>query len=258
MSELCTVETEDRVLTVTIQRPEVMNCLNPETNFELARIFDEFDADPELWVAILTGSGDRAFCAGLDLKSQTPGEKLSPDPPTGFGGLTERFGSSKPIIAAVNGAAIGGGFEIALACDLIICSENATFALPEGHIGLVPMAGGMHRLTRQIGLKLGMGMLLTGRRVSAEEGLRLGFVNEVVPQGELLEAAQRWVAMIMKCAPLSVRAMKRCVLDGMRHGTLEAAMGGQYGALEEMLASDDLAEGLRAFTEKRRPVWQGH
>ena len=170
MSELCTVQTEGRVLTVTIQRPEVMNSLNPEANSELARIFDDFDADPDLWAAILTGAGERAFCAGLDLKSQTPGQLLSPDPPTGFGGLTERFQSSKPIIAAVNGAAIGGGFEIALACDLIICSENASFALPEGHIGLVPMAGGMHRLTRLIGLKLGMGMLLTAgiqRSISA-------------------------------------------------------------------------------------------
>lgn len=257
MSDLCLVEKKDRVMTVTINRPEVMNCLNPEANYELAAIFDEFDRDSELWAAVLTGAGDRAFCAGLDIKSQTPGQELSEDPPTGFGGLTERFESSKPIIAAVNGAAIGGGFEIALACDLILCSDNATFALPEGHIGLVPMAGGMHRLTRQIGLKLGMGMLLTGRRVSAEEGLRLGFVNEVVPQGELLEAAQRWVSMITKCAPLSVRAMKRCVLDGMRHGSIESAMGAKYPALDEMLGSEDLAEGMRAFTEKRRPVWKG-
>ena len=257
MTSFCTTHTEDRVLTVTIQRPEVMNCLNPEANQELARIFDEFDADPDLWVAILTGAGDRAFCAGLDIKSQTPGEKLSPDPESGFGGLTERFDSSKPIIAAVNGAAVGGGFEIALACDLILCTDNATFALPEGYIGLVPMAGGMHRLTRQIGLKLGMGMLLTGRRVAADEAFRLGFVNEVVPQDELLTAAKRWCDMIKKCAPLSVRAMKRCVLEGMRHGSLEAAMKASYEALDEMLESEDLAEGLRAFSEKRPPVWKG-
>ena len=257
MYEHCNVERDGRVLTVTIQRPEVMNALDPETNFELAKVFDEFDADPELWLAIVTGAGEKAFCAGLDIKSQKPGDTLSKDPTSGFGGLTERFDSSKPIIAAVNGAAIGGGFEIALACDLIVCAEHATFALPEAHIGLAPMAGGMHRLTRQIGLKRAMGMLFTGRRIDANEAYALGLVNEVVPAGDLMECAQRWAANILKCAPLSTRAIKQCVLEGMRHGNLEGAMRAHYPAIDDMLTSDDLAEGMRAFVEKRRPVWKG-
>lgn len=257
MHEFCKLETKDRVLTVTIDRPEVRNALNPAANFELAQVFDRFDADPDLWVAIVTGAGDQAFCAGLDIKSQTPGQKLSADPPSGFAGLTARFRNSKPILAAVNGGAIGGGFEMALACDLMIAADTAYFALPEPHIGLVPMAGGMHRLTRQIGLKPAMGMLLTGRKVQVEEALRLGLVNEVVPRAELLATAHRWAARIMKCAPLSVRAIKQCVLEGMRHGSLEGAMGARYPALDEMLESEDLAEGMRAFTEKRAPEWKG-
>ncbi|MFT5688790.1 MAG: enoyl-CoA hydratase/carnithine racemase [Planctomycetota bacterium] len=257
MYKHCKVETDGRVQTVTIQRPEVMNALDPETNFELAEVFDRFDADPDLWVAILTGSGDKAFCAGLDIKSQTPGASLSEDPDSGFGGLTARFQSSKPIIAAINGGAVGGGFEIALACDLIVAADHANFALPEAHIGLAPMAGGMHRLTRQIGLKQAMGMLLTGRRMSAQEALNQGLVNEVVPAGELMECANRWAKNILKCAPLSTRAIKQCVLEGMRHGSLENAMGAHYSALDDMLRSNDLAEGMRAFIEKRRPNWKG-
>ncbi|MFT5051049.1 MAG: enoyl-CoA hydratase/carnithine racemase [Chlamydiales bacterium] len=257
MHEFCTIQSEGHVLTVTIDRPEVMNALNFDANFELAQIFDRFDADPDLWVAILTGSGERAFCAGLDLKSLDPDKELPMDPPSGFGGLTSRFHSSKPIIAAVNGVAAGGGFEIALACDLIVAADGAFFALPEARVGLVPMAGGMHRLTRQIGLKLGMAMLLTGRRVSAQEGLDLGFVNEVVPQAELMTAANQWAEKIQHCAPLSVRAIKSCVMEGMQHGSVQDAMDAQYDGLDEMLRSEDLTEGLRAFQEKRRPAWKG-
>ena len=257
MYDYCTVQTAGHVLTVTIDRPEVMNALHFAANFELAQVFDQFDADPDLWVAILTGAGDRAFCAGLDLKSLDPDRPLPKDPPSGFGGLTHRFTSSKPIIAAVNGVAAGGGFEIALACDLIVASETAFFTLPEARVGLVPMAGGMHRLTRQIGLKLGMGMLLTGRRVSAQEALDLGFVNEVVPGGELMRAAHRWADDIQKCAPLSVRASKACVMQGSKHGSVQAAITAHYDAVDEMLQSEDLREGLSAFQEKRRPQWRG-
>src|SRR5436190_761955 len=182
---------------VTLSRPEVYNALHIDAHFELNKIFDDFSADPEQWVAIVTGAGDKAFCAGNDLKWQAAGGKRGWDT-GGFAGLTSRFDCDKPIIAAVNGVAMGGGFEIALACDLIIASENATFALPEPRVGLAALAGGVHRLPRQIGLKRAMGMILTARHVSAKEGLELGFVNEVVPAGEALAAAERWAETIAK------------------------------------------------------------
>ena len=168
------------VTTVTLSRPEVYNALHTDAHFELNKVFDDFAADPEQWVAIVTGAGDKAFCAGNDLKWQAAGGKRGWDK-GGFAGLTSRFDCDKPIIAAVNGVAMGGGFEIALACDLIIASDNATFALPEPRVGLAALAGGLQRLPRQIGLKRAMGMILTARHVSAKEGLELGFVNEVVP-----------------------------------------------------------------------------
>ena len=156
---------------VTLSRPEVYNALHTDAHFELNKVFDDFSADPEQWVAIVTGAGDKAFCAGNDLKWQAAGGKRGWDK-GGFAGLTSRFDCDKPIIAAVNGVAMGGGFEIALACDLIIASENATFALPEPRVGLAALAGGLHRLPRQIGLKRAMGMILTARHVTAREGHR--------------------------------------------------------------------------------------
>ena len=152
---------------VTLSRPEVYNALHIDAHFELNKVFDDFSADPEQWVAIVTGAGDKAFCAGNDLKWQAAGGKRGWDK-GGFAGLTSRFDCDKPIIAAVNGVAMGGGFEIALACDLIIASENATFALPEPRVGLAALAGGVHRLPRQIGLKRAMGMILTARHVSRQ------------------------------------------------------------------------------------------
>ena len=200
---------------VTLSRPEVYNALHIDAHFELNKVFDDFSADPEQWVAIVTGAGDKAFCAGNDLKWQAAGGKRGWDK-GGFAGLTSRFDCDKPIIAAVNGVAMGGGFEIALACDLIIASENATFALPEPRVGLAALAGGVHRLPRQIGLKRAMGMILTARHVSAKEGLELGFVNEVVPQGEALAAAERWAETICKNSPMSIRASKQAIQKGPR------------------------------------------
>ena len=156
------------VTIVTLSRPEVYNALHTDAHFELNKVFDDFSADPEQWVAIVTGAGDKAFCAGNDLKWQAAGGKRGWDK-GGFAGLTSRFDCDKPIIAAVNGVAMGGGFEIALACDLIIASENATFALPEPRVGLAALAGGVHRLPRQIGLKRAMGMILTARHVGARK-----------------------------------------------------------------------------------------
>jgi crotonobetainyl-CoA hydratase len=234
-----------------------MNALHPPANFELEGVFDDFVADPELWVAILTGAGERAFCAGNDLKFQASAAGRLEIPRTGFAGITSRFDNPKPLIAAVNGVAMGGGFEIALACDLIIASENAVFALPEPRVGLAALAGGIHRLPRVIGMKRAMGMMLTGRRVSAEEGERLGFVNEVTPPGELMAVARRWADQIVECAPLSVRATKQAAYDGMRHGRIEEAMAERYPAIAELFRSEDFVEGPLAFAEKRPPNWKG-
>jgi crotonobetainyl-CoA hydratase len=257
MPEYCKVERDGPILTVTLDRPEVLNALHPPANSDLEKVFDEFDADPGLWVAIITGAGERAFSAGLDLKYQASADAEVRPAPKGFAGLTSRFEGLKPLIAAVNGVAMGGGFEIALACDLIVASEDAIFALPEPRVGTAAMAGGMHRLPRQIPLKRAMGMLLTGRRVSAREGYELGFVNEVVPANELMSAARRWADQIVACAPLSVRAAKQCTMQGLEKGGVEGAMNARYEALHAMLKSEDYIEGPRAFAEKRRPNWKG-
>ena len=256
MPEFCRVERDGKLLVVTLDRPERMNALHPPANLELAGVFDAFESDPELWLAIVTGAGDRAFCAGNDLRYQAEGGKMEFSE-KGFGGLTARYGCTKPLIAAVNGVAMGGGFEIALACDLIVASDRARFALPEPRVGLAALAGGLHRLPRQIGLKQAMGMLLTGRHVDAEEGLRLGFVNEVVPHAELMPAARRWAEQILACAPLSVRATKQAALAGLDAPSLEAAVNGRYEELGRMLRSEDMVEGPRAFAEKRPPQWKG-
>jgi enoyl-CoA hydratase/carnithine racemase len=257
--DYCTTEKDGRILTVTINRPERMNALHWMANEELAKVFDQFAADPELWVAIITGAGDRAFSAGNDLKYQAEEAKgeMKPGPKAGFAGLTGRYDCSKPVIAAVNGVAMGGGFEIALACDLIIASTKAIFALPEPRVGLAALAGGIHRLPRQIGMKRAMGMMLTGRRVSAEEGEQLGFVNEVVDPGELMATARRWADEIVECAPLSVRATKQAAMEGLRYGTIEDAMAGRYPAIAELFKSEDFVEGPLAFAQKRPPQWKG-
>jgi crotonobetainyl-CoA hydratase len=256
MSDFCLTQREGRLFVVTINRPEVMNSLHPSANRALAAAFDEFAADPELWVAIITGAGDRAFSAGNDLKNTASGGDTSPQPASGFGGLTSRHDLAKPVIAAVNGVAMGGGFEIALACDLIIAAENAVFALPEPRVGLAALAGGVHRLPRQIGLKNAMGMMLTGRRVSAKEGQQLGFVNEVVPTGQALAGAKKWAAQILECAPLSVRATKDAAMQGLGL-PLQQAMDGRYQGVAAMVKSQDFIEGPRAFAQKRPPNWSG-
>jgi crotonobetainyl-CoA hydratase len=253
-----TVEKDGPVTTVTLNRPEVMNALHSDAHFELDAVFNDFAADDSQWVAIVTGAGERAFSAGNDLKHQAGGGKMG-NPPSGFAGLTARFDLTKPLIAAVNGVAMGGGFEIALACDLIIASENAVFALPEPRVGLAALAGGLHRLPRQIGLKRAMGMILTARRVSAKEGQELGFVNEVVAPGELMGAAKRWAALIAECGPMSIRASKQAVMKGLGEPSVEAALKGQgrYDAVAALFGSEDFKEGPLAFSQRRPPQWKG-
>ena len=258
MTEFSRIEKDGPVWTITMNRPEAMNALHPPANHELAQVFDDFAADASAWVAILTGAGDRAFSAGNDLKFQASGGAMS-IPQSGFAGLTSRFDLNKPVIAAVNGVAMGGGFEIALACDLIIAADTATFALPEPRVGLAALAGGLHRLPRQIGLKQAMGMILTGRRVSAAEGLTLGFVNEVTKPDDLMAAARRWADLILECSPMSIRASKEAVMKGLDEATVAAAIGAQnrYPAVSAMFRSADLIEGPMAFAQKRKPNWKG-
>ena len=257
MGEYSLVEREGNLTMITINRPEVMNALHAPAHDEFSAIFDDFVSDPEQWVAIITGAGDRSFSAGNDLKYQALGGDMTRGSDTGFAGITSRFDNPKPVIAAVNGVAMGGGFEIALACDLVIAAENAVFALPEPRVGLAALAGGMHRLPREIGMKQALGMMLTGRRLSAEEGKQLGFVNEVAPVGQVLEAAREWANQILECAPLSVRASKQAAMEGMDADSLEAAMNGRYDQVNAMRHSADFIEGPLAFSEKRSPNWQG-
>ncbi len=254
--EFCRTAVEGRVLTITIHRPEVMNALHTMAHAELARVFDDFAVDPELWVAVITGAGERAFCTGSDLKFLASGaDYVMPD--SGYAGLTERYDLDKPVIAAVNGAALGGGMEIALACDLIVAAEDAVFGLPEPRVGLAAMAGGLHRLVRQIPLKRAMGLILTGQSMTAAEAFDLGLVNEVVPQGGAVAAARRWAEAILDCAPLAVQASKQVAMRGLDAADLAAAVAAEYPAAVHMTASEDAAAGPRAFAEKRPQQWLG-
>ena len=248
-------EKKDRIGVVTIDRPEVMNALHPPATEELDTIWEEFQNDPEVWIGILTGAGERAFSAGNDLKYTAQHGRPATPFKHGFGGITARFDLWKPVIAAVNGFALGGGFEMALACDIIIAAEHAEFGLPEPKRGLLAGAGGVHRLPRQIPLKLAMGMILTGRHITAREAQSYGLVNEVVPREKLMETAERWANEILECAPISVRASKQSVYEGLSL-PLPAAMERHYYELALMRASEDTKEGPRAFAEKRKPVWQ--
>ena len=253
--EFCKVDKADHIMTVTLNRPERLNALHPPANAELGQVFDDYAQDADMWVAIITGAG-RGFSAGNDLRYQAEGGKRTPMP-RGFAGLTSRFDLTKPVIAAVNGVAMGGGFEIALACDLIIASEKAIFALPEPKVGLAALAGGLQRLPRQIGAKRALGMILTGRHVPAAEGYDLGFVTAVVPADDLMAETRKWAGWILECAPLSIRASKDVVQRSLSIASLQESMEQPYDSVRALSQSEDFVEGPKAFAEKRPPKWQG-
>jgi enoyl-CoA hydratase/carnithine racemase len=254
-------ELDGRVATVTIRRPEARNALHQAAHAEMDCVWRRFEEDDDAWVAILTGEGDKAFCAGSDLKQAQQAER-PPQPywltfkPGGFGGLTERFGMVKPVIAAVNGFALGGGCELAMACDIVVAAQHARFGLPEPRVGFTASDGGIHRLVRQVPLKIAMGVLLTGMPMSADDAHRWGLVNEVVPAEELMPAARRWADAILECAPLSVRASKQAALGGLGL-PLADAINRRYEYMLRQAGSVDSREGPTAFAEKRKPVWKG-
>ncbi len=238
---------------ITINRPQSHNALLPSMHDELEAAFNDFAADDAQRICVITGAGEKAFCAGSDLKAG-----IGKDYPAhGYAGLIERFDLEKPVIACVNGYALGGGFEIALACDIIIASETASFGLPEPLAGVVALGGGLHRLPRQIGLKNAMGMILTSQPVSAQEGYRLGFVNAVCTPEALMETVDQWCQTILKGAPLALQASKATVMQGLREDSLETALKAQkhYPEFARWHESEDIDVGINAFTEKRKPKW---
>ena len=256
--EFATYEKQGRIAIVTLNRPERMNALHPPAHFELHEIWNDFERDPEVWVGILTGAGDKAFSAGNDLKYTAEHGRSSNRAraaESGFGGIVNRTSCCKPIIAAVNGYALGGGFEMALACDIIIAAEHARLGLPEVRVGLMAGAGGVHRLPRMIPHKIAMGHILTGRHMTAHEAHRWGIVNEVVPGAELMPTVFTWANDILACAPLSVRASKQAALMGLGY-PLDIALHMNYTEALTMQRSEDTIEGPRAFAEKRKPNWQ--
>ena len=254
---------DHHVAWITLNRPDSLNALNPELRWQLSQHLDAVESNEDIWLAVITGAGDKAFCAGADLKARALLKNASPTQVAEIKAyeqdtrhIIERWHFPKPLIAMVNGYALGGGLEVAMACDLIIAADHAAFGLPEPTRGLIAGSAGVHRLPRQIGLKPAMGYLLTGRHFSAQRAYELGLINEVVPKAQLLEAVQGYVDDILRCAPLAVRATKACAMQGLDH-PLQAAFEKTYP--EEMLRreSEDALEGPSAFAEKRAPVWQG-
>lgn len=251
-------EKREHVAMITLNRPEVMNALHSEADLELKKIWTDFRDDPDLWVAIVTGSGDRAFSAGKDLKvaaAGTTGRQVSVELPP-FAGVSRDFDCMKPIIAAVNGVAVAGGLELALACDIIIAAEHARFGLPEPRVGQVATDGGIQRLVRQIPQKIAMGLILTGKSISAHEAHRMGLVNEVVPLSDLMRTAKRWADELLECSPLALRLAKQAIATGQAL-PVDQAIRQDAKLNDEMRRSPDYLEGPRAFAEKRKPQWTG-
>ncbi|MEE8507046.1 MAG: enoyl-CoA hydratase-related protein [Kiloniellales bacterium] len=260
------VSRSGHVLVVTLNKPKV-NAIDQAMSRELGAAFALLRDDPDLRVAILTAAGERIFSAGWDLKALDAGDtKLNnwwedgDYGDGGFAGLTENWTLKKPVIAAVNGLAIGGGFELAMACDLLIAAEHVEFSLPEMPLGMIPDAGAIQRLPRRIPYNIAMEMLLLGRRMPAAEAQRYGLVNKVVPMDQLMTAARAWADQLAEAAPLALQTVKevlRAIDCVPLEGAFETMLSGDLPVYRAMLQSEDAEEGVRAFVEKRKPVFKG-
>ncbi len=265
MSDPVRVEKRGHVMEVTLDRPKV-NAIDVETSQLLGRAFVALQDDPELRVGILTATGDRVFSAGWDLKAAHQKEEVGKWWETtdygagGFAGLTELWSLNKPVIAAVNGLALGGGFELAIACDLIVCAEHVEFALPELPIGIIPDSGGIQRIPRRLPHNIAMELLLLGRRMKAAEALQYGMINKIVPKDQPLAAAREWASTIADGAPLTIQALKEALreMDGLSiQEAFRLIRAGKLPMYERALVSDDSREGVRAFSEKRKANFKG-
>lgn len=262
MADEVLIERQGNVMVLTLNRPDVRNAVNLAVNLAMGEALEEAEADREVRAVVLTGAGEQSFCAGADLKALSRGESFQPDDPVkaawGFAGFVSHP-ISKPIIAAVNGTALGGGTELVLASDLAIAADTATFGLPEVKRGIFAGAGGAFRIGQQLPRKLAMELLLTGEAISAERALELGLVNRVVPRAGLMDAALELAGRIAANAPLAVQVSKRLAL-GIVEGRIasDAAFWEQSAAEgRRLMTSEDAREGPRAFAEKRAPVWKG-
>lgn len=257
--EYIEVGAADHITRITMSRPEVLNAINQQMHDELQNAFDAFSRDDDQYLCVIAGAGERAFSAGSDLKAIAKQGKPNVYPESGYAGLIERFDLDKPVIAAVDGVAVGGGFEVALACDILIATTRSRFGLPEPLIGAMALGGGMHRLARQVGLKKAMGLILTGDIIDADAADRMGIITELVEPEALEDAVSAWCEKILRCAPLATRASKQTVMRGLDEPSLEDAMQRQitYPAFETCYHSSDRKEGAKAFAEKRPPRWAG-
>ena len=256
MSDVVVRDRRGRVEVITINRPDARNAINPEVAMALEAAFDETDADDGVWALVVTGAGEKAFSAGMDLKAFASGGAAGlVTRKGGFAGMVTR-GFNKPVIAAVNGHALAGGFEIALACDLVVAAEHATFGLPEVKRGIMAGAGGPIRLSRRVPQSLALELVMTGEAIDAQRALSLGLVNRVVPADRVVDEAVALAEQINGNAPVPVRLSRRLVREAL-YLSEEDAWKRSNEYMGQVLQTEDVIEGPRAFAEKRKPEWKG-
>ena len=247
---------EGRIAIFTINRPEALNSMNVEALRELHEVMVDFRDDPNLWVGIITGAGEKAFCAGADIKNMLPFLKEHRNTPWAMPATPLRgLDLWKPLIAAINGMALGGGLEIAVMCDIRIASENARLGTPEVALGVIPGWGGTQRLPRMVPWCKAAEILLMGKPIDAQEAYRIGLVNKVVPPEQLMSTAKEWAEVILQTGPLGVRAAKEAMIRGSNM-TLEDGLRLEYSLTSYVMSTEDFTEGTTAFVEKRKPVYK--